>query len=255
MPDRAPRSVVAEEKQSSLHRQPHSTAYEWHCSTRKRQLSAPSRRRRQANGSQHPQANDYRPLFMEHYITAAIDCPICFAQPGIERQDSVYNGLQAISSSAKLVAVHDSARPLIMEDDARRCMHDALRVGAAVLGVAVKPTIKQVDALGNVVQTLERAGLWEVQTPQVIRPALLREGFQMVRSNHLAVTDDVSIIEAMGLPVHVTKGSYSNIKVTTPDDMMVAENLLSQQRAAAIQGPHLAASAAERSPVGLSAKL
>lgn len=132
------------------------------------------------------------------------------------------------------------------------------KVGAAVLGVPVKPTIKEVDAEGNVVKTLQRAALWEVQTPQVlqwseclcstcisaawepgatvvlpwpgqvIRPDLLREGFEAVRREGLEVTDDVSIIEALGLPVRVTKGSYTNIKVTTPEDLSVAERFLSE---------------------------
>lgn len=177
----------------------------------------------------------FRSLFLDHFANAAVAKSISFAQPGIERQDSVYSGLQAISANSKLVAIHDSARPLITAIDARRCMHDALQVGAAVLGVAVKPTIKQVDVSGRVVTTLQRAGLWEVQTPQVIRPVLLRQGFQLVQSQNLAVTDDVSIIEALGLPVQVTPGSYTNIKVTTPDDMMVAEGLLSEHRLASQQ--------------------
>ncbi len=126
---------------------------------------------------------------------------IKWALPGAERQDSVASGLAQVDGSAAVVAVHDSARPLVTAADALRCMLDGAAVGAAVLGVPVKPTIKEVDESMAVVATLPRARLWEVQTPQCIRPALLREGFELVAAKGLEVTDDVSIIEAMGLPV------------------------------------------------------
>lgn len=154
---------------------------------------------------------------------------IHWALPGAERQDSVCNGLQQVRPEAQIVAVHDSARPMVTAADAARCMQDGLVVGAAVLGVPVKPTIKEVDSDMNVIKTLNRAKLWEVQTPQCIRPDLLREGFRLVKEKGLEVTDDVSIIEAMGLPVKITAGSYTNIKVTTPDDMSVAEKFLDEQ--------------------------
>ncbi|GBF90305.1 hypothetical protein Rsub_02411 [Raphidocelis subcapitata] len=173
---------------------------------------------------------------------------IKWAAPGAERQDSVANGLAGVREGAAIVAVHDSARPLVAPADAARCMRDGAAVGAAVLGVPVKPTIKEVDSNMNVVKTLVRAALWEVQTPQCIRPDLLRRGFELVRAQGLEVTDDVSIIEAMGLPVKITPGAYTNIKVTTPDDMSVAvgflEELMEQRRAAA---------AAEKAAAGAAA--
>lgn len=152
-----------------------------------------------------------------------------FALPGAERQDSVYNGLQEIDATVQLVAIHDSARPLVTTHDALTCFVDAYNVGAAVLGVPVKPTIKEVDSNRAVVKTLKRSVLWEVQTPQVIRPELLRKGFELVRREGLEVTDDVSIIEALGEPVLITSGAYTNIKVTTPDDMSVAERFLEEK--------------------------
>lgn len=132
-----------------------------------------------------------------------------------------------------------------------RCAHTHLiahtppQVGAAVLGVPVKPTIKEVDGDMMVEQTLQRAKLWEVQTPQCIRPELLREGFRLVKEKGLEVTDDVSIIEALGLPVRVTPGAYTNIKVTTPDDMAVAEKFIDEAaEQAAAAAPAAAAAAA-----------
>jgi 2-C-methyl-D-erythritol 4-phosphate cytidylyltransferase len=95
----------------------------------------------------------------------------------------------------------------------------------------------------NVIKTLNRSKLWEVQTPQCIRPDLLREGFRLVKEKGLEVTDDVSIIEAMGLPVKITSGSYTNIKVTTPDDMSIAEKFLDEQAGKAAAAAAAAAAA------------
>eukprot|EP00798_Chlamydomonas_sp_ICE-L_P031693 gene31694-6897_t len=156
-----------------------------------------------------------------------------WALPGAERQDSVFNGLQEISPTSELVAIHDSARPLTTPADAAKCFMDGWTVGAAVLGVPVKPTIKEVDADLNVTKTLVRSKLYEVQTPQVIRPNLLREGFELVKRENLEVTDDVSIIEALGKPVKITIGSYTNIKITTPEDMSVGVGFLEEAEAKA----------------------
>lgn len=153
-----------------------------------------------------------------------------FAAPGAERQDSVYNGLQEVRSDAALVAVHDSARPLVTAADSRKVIRDACRHGAAVLGVPVKATIKEAARDGFVVRTLDRSTLWEMQTPQVIEPDLLRRGFEHVRREALEVTDDVSIVEHLLHPVFITQGSYTNLKVTTPDDLLVAERILHQRQ-------------------------
>ncbi|MCO5568367.1 hypothetical protein L7F22_022066 [Adiantum nelumboides] len=151
-----------------------------------------------------------------------------FAIPGKERQFSVLNGLKEICGSAKLACVHDSARPLILERDIRKVVSDAYVHGAAVLGVPVKGTIKQAKKDGFVMMTLDRSLLWEMQTPQVIEPSLLRKGFELIEQRNLEVTDDVSIVEHLKHPVFITEGSYTNIKVTTPDDMIVAERILQQ---------------------------
>lgn len=170
--------------------------------------------------------DEWKSVFEECHDRIGKVKPLKFASPGAERQDSVFNGLQEISPHAELVAIHDSARPLVRESDVLNCIIDATEVGAAVLGVPVKPTIKEADEQGMVVKTLKRSVLWEVQTPQVIRPAMLAQGFDLVKKENLEVTDDVSIIEAMGNPVRITKGCYTNIKVTTPEDMAVAEGFL-----------------------------
>ncbi|XP_068463304.1 2-C-methyl-D-erythritol 4-phosphate cytidylyltransferase, chloroplastic-like isoform X1 [Phaseolus vulgaris] len=149
-----------------------------------------------------------------------------FALPGKERQDSVYNGLQAVDPNSELVCIHDSARPLVLSSDVRKVLKDGLSNGAAVLGVPVKATIKEANSESFVVKTLDRKTLWEMQTPQVIKPELLRKGFELVNREGLEVTDDVSIVEHLKHPVYITEGSYTNIKVTTPDDMLLAERIL-----------------------------
>ncbi|KAL2571331.1 hypothetical protein AAZX31_17G002300 [Glycine max] len=149
-----------------------------------------------------------------------------FALPGKERQDSVYNGFQAVDPNSELVCIHDSARPLVLSADVKKVLKDGLLNGAAVLGVPVKATIKEANRESFVVKTLDRKTLWEMQTPQVIKPELLRKGFELVNREGLEVTDDVSIVEHLKHPVYITQGSYTNIKVTTPDDMLLAERIL-----------------------------
>jgi len=172
-------------------------------------------------------APEYRDIFTS--VTLPRDVPLVFAPPGDERQDSVLSGLRASREDATVVAVHDSARPLVLAADVRRCLVDAAEHGAAVLAVPVKPTIKEVGADGMVIKTLDRSVLWDIQTPQCIRPDLLLRGFEHVAAESLAVTDDVSIVEALGQPVKITPGDYSNIKVTTPEDMAVAQCFLDER--------------------------
>ena len=165
----------------------------------------------------------------EVFTKEKIEKPISIARPGVERQDSVFNGISKARKEAKLLAIHDSARPLTDLDDARRCFEDGAKHGAAVLAVKCKATIKQANKDGSIDKTLDRNLLWEMQTPQVIEPNLLKEGFQFVKENGLEVTDDVSVVEHLGKRVQITEGSYYNIKVTTPEDMFIAERLLNEE--------------------------
>lgn len=154
--------------------------------------------------------------------------PVDFADPGVERQDSVKNGLDACSDCA-LVCIHDAARPLVTPENVLRVIEDAREHGAAVLGVPVKATVKESDDGEFVLKTLDRSRLWEIQTPQVVRPDLLSQGFKKVEEERLAVTDDASIIEQLGGKVKLTLGDYTNLKLTTPDDMIVAANILDKR--------------------------
>ena len=159
----------------------------------------------------------------------------------MERQGSVENGLNALvdtttttstagsSSSCEYIAVHDSARPLVTIPEIINVVSDAKRHGAAVLGVPCKATIKESEDGVLVARTIPRSRLWEVHTPQVVKVEALLRGFAKVEEENLEVTDDVSIIEALGEPVKLTLGEYTNLKITTPEDMDVAVAILRER--------------------------
>ena len=154
------------------------------------------------------------------------DSRIVWADPGAERQDSVFNALQRVPEHCNIVAVHDVARPLVTKTEVDNVIADCIQHGAAVLGVPMKATVKESEDGQFVLRTVPRSRLWEVHTPQVIRKDLLINGFEKVKREKLKITDDVSVIEALGLPVKLTLGEYTNIKLTTPEDLSVAEQIL-----------------------------
>lgn len=147
---------------------------------------------------------------------------IHFAPPGERRQDSVFNGISLLHHN-ELVCIHDAARPLIDRKDIYKVVASADQWNAAVLGVKARATIKKCDFDQMILETPNRDRLWEMQTPQVIRLNLLQEGFRYAQENQLNVTDDVSLVELIGKPVKVVEGSYTNIKVTTPEDLEIVE--------------------------------
>jgi len=159
---------------------------------------------------------------------------LVFANPGEERQGSVENGLNKLVETAgercKYVAVHDSARPLVTIEEICNVVNDAKEYGAAVLGVPCKATIKESDDGVLVQRTIQRSRLWEVHTPQVILIETLLKGFKKVADENLEVTDDVSIVEQLGEPVKLTRGEYTNLKITTPEDMDVATAILDDRQ-------------------------
>ena len=165
--------------------------------------------------------------YREEFNHILIEDPrISWADPGVERQDSVFNGLNQVPDSASIVAIHDAARPLVTIQEVTNVLLDGLIHGAAVLGVPMKATVKESADGQFVLKTVERSRLWEIHTPQVSTKALFLEGFAKVKAENLEVTDDVSVIEALGKPVKLTLGEYTNIKLTTPDDLQIAEQVL-----------------------------
>ena len=148
---------------------------------------------------------------------------------GRERQDSVANGLALVTDESGYVAVHDGARPFAGTEVFARTFARAKEFGAAIAAVPLKDTVKVVDARGIVVSTPERSSLCAVQTPQIFEINVLRKGYDFLKEHPVAVTDDASLVEASGHPVAVAEGSYENIKVTTPEDLLLAEKILEKQ--------------------------
>ncbi|MDO8730334.1 MAG: 2-C-methyl-D-erythritol 4-phosphate cytidylyltransferase [Candidatus Omnitrophota bacterium] len=142
---------------------------------------------------------------------------------GKSRMASVACGLRALPPGTRWVLVHDAARPLVTPALIEAAIQAARRAKAAIVAVPVVPTIKQARDRW-VVKTLDRSTLWAVQTPQVFERKLLEEAHR--RSNGFAATDDAALVEAMGKRVKIVPGSERNIKVTTPEDRMIAEALL-----------------------------
>ncbi len=151
-----------------------------------------------------------------------------FVTGGRRRQDSVYNGLKAINERTDLVLIHDGARPFIDNKAIAAAVKEAAAGGAAIVGVPVKATIKQVighrsQVIGSLIvkKTLDRDNLWEIQTPQVFSKDLILRAYN--KFGNREVTDDAALVERLGVKVRMVKGSYSNIKITTPEDLILAE--------------------------------
>ena len=155
--------------------------------------------------------------------------PFVVVAGGKERQDSVANALAAITESEGYVAVHDGARPFAGKEVFVRTLEAAKEHGAAIAAVPVKDTIKVVDEGGVVTATPVRSTLYAVQTPQIFEVNLLKRAYENLVQNPAQVTDDASVVELLGHKVVVALGSYENIKITTPEDLLFAENLLAQQ--------------------------
>ena len=147
---------------------------------------------------------------------------------GSTRQESVINGIRKISKESELVAVHDGARPLVKPEHIEKVIKDASVFGGATLGVPVKDTIKTVDG-GLIVDTPPRSSLYITQTPQIFKRSLYFEGIDFALEHGLDFTDDCQLVEAIGGKVAMTVGDYTNIKITTPEDIAIAEVLLKQR--------------------------
>ena len=145
---------------------------------------------------------------------------------GERRQDSVRCGLELLAQ-CRWVIIHDGARPCLDQGILQRGLTAVEDCGAAVAGVPVKDTIKQVSPKGDITGTPDRDRLWAAQTPQIFEFALLWDAHQRCTQ---PVTDDAAMVESLGHPVKMFLGSYENLKVTTPEDLAVAETFLKPQR-------------------------
>jgi len=149
--------------------------------------------------------------------------PFCVVAGGKERQDSVANALSAVTESDGYIAVHDGARPFAGKEVFKRVLKAAADSGAAIAAVPVKDTVKVVDENNLVQYTPVRSTLRAVQTPQIFKISILKQAYELLQKQHGNVTDDASLIERLGIAVAVAEGSYENIKITTPEDLILAE--------------------------------
>ncbi|KGG80109.1 2-C-methyl-D-erythritol 4-phosphate cytidylyltransferase [Caloranaerobacter azorensis H53214] len=147
-------------------------------------------------------------------------------QGGKERQDSVYNGLKEVNKKSDIVLIHDGARPFVKRNIIEENIKFALEYGACVTGVPVKDTIKKVDLNGEIISTPNRKELWAIQTPQTFRYDLILKAYEKAKLDNFLGTDDSMLVERMGYKVKIVMGDYSNIKITTPEDLIIAETLV-----------------------------
>lgn len=150
--------------------------------------------------------------------------PVTLVEGGMERQDSLYNALQHIDAACEFVLVHDAARPFITVAMVERLIKEGLTCGAATLAIPLTSTIKE-GKEGFISKTLPREHLFAAQTPQLVKTSLLKQGFERAREGKVAVTDDVSLAELLGHKVRLVEGSATNIKITTPEDLLLAQAL------------------------------
>jgi 2-C-methyl-D-erythritol 4-phosphate cytidylyltransferase len=154
---------------------------------------------------------------------------------GKRRQDSVKNGIDALAKDVEIVVIHDGVRPFVTKAMIEDSIHSAERFGAVILAMPVKDTIKIANPNGTVLKTLDRDALWQIQTPQAFQARLLREAYYKAMEDGFMGTDDASLVERLGVKIHILPGSYTNIKITTPEDLILA-NLFLKMRAQTRQG-------------------
>lgn len=154
---------------------------------------------------------------------------------GIERHDSVKNGLDAIESKCDIVMIHDGLRPFIATQLIDESISKTIQYGATVVAIPTKETVKAVSSRGETIETLDRNKLWLAQTPQTFKYDIIKRAYENAFKNNIYGTDDSSLVELLGIEVKIIMGSYKNIKITTPEDLVIAEAFLRNQDVA----PHI----------------
>ncbi|WYP26676.1 2-C-methyl-D-erythritol 4-phosphate cytidylyltransferase [Alkalihalobacillus sp. FSL W8-0930] len=175
-------------------------------------------------------ANEYEIEAMQDIVRAYnIQKVTRIAVGGMERQQSVYEGLKQLSGPDEIVMVHDGARPFIRESIIHELVKATSKDGGAVVGVRMKDTVKRVSQ-NAIVETIDRSELWAVQTPQAFWRDSLLDGHKRAEEEGFVATDDASIMEWVGSKIVMVEGDYSNLKITTPEDLLMAEAILRKRR-------------------------
>ncbi|RCS46084.1 2-C-methyl-D-erythritol 4-phosphate cytidylyltransferase [Bremerella cremea] len=170
---------------------------------------------------------DDEPYFREQFAEVCQENNIRFVLGGETRTDSIANGIDALTNPGDFIAIHDAARPGIDDAMIDEVFSTAAASGAAILALPVPGTLKRSAADGTIQATVPREGIWEAQTPQVFRRALILEAYEKFR--HEPATDDASLVERLGHPIQLVKGALRNLKITTKEDLEVAQKLLSPE--------------------------
>ncbi|MFZ4619520.1 MAG: 2-C-methyl-D-erythritol 4-phosphate cytidylyltransferase [Bacteroidota bacterium] len=157
------------------------------------------------------------------YSLSKLRAPI---EGGERRQDSIANALKYVDSSAEIIAVHDAVRPFVHLKEITQSIETARYFGASIVAVRAKDTMKLASTDGRVEKTLNRSSLWSVQTPQTFQRKILSDAYEFAAKNDITATDDSYLVERIGISPIIVEGSYENIKLTTPDDLLLAELLL-----------------------------
>lgn len=152
---------------------------------------------------------------------------ISLVSGGAERQNSVYKGLCSIRDKDGVVLIHDGARPFVTNENIVDCINAVREYGACGIGVRSKDTIKISDENGFVQLTPDRSSLWSIQTPQGFMYEIIKNAHDKAVQNGYIGTDDMVLVEKLGIPVKIVEGNYQNIKITTPEDLIMGESLLS----------------------------
>ena len=172
-----------------------------------------------------------RSLFENLAKRIAAAKPWCIVEGGAERQDSVWNGVNATDEAPAFVAIQDGARPCTPLGSLGQAIDAAREMGAAVLAKRVSDTLKRGDVQAQILGTVDRENLWAVQTPQVFRREVILAALAKVRNEGLAITDDTAACEALGQAVKLIECDRPNPKATTPDDLPFIESLLAAEAA------------------------
>ena len=180
-------------------------------------------------------APEDRAAFVEKFGANLAFMGIALAEGGVHRADSVRRGLEKLEPAIDMVAIHDAARPCIAPAWIDRVFAAAARTGAAILAIPVSGTLKRVGPGDVITETVDRTGLWEAQTPQVFARDLLTRAF--AAKHDPAHTDEAQLVEALGHPVTVVPGSPINLKITSREDLRLAEQALKALPTPKLGGP------------------
>lgn len=168
---------------------------------------------------------DDEAYFREQFGDVCHDDGIRFVLGGETRTDSIANGIDALQQPGDFIAIHDAARPGIDDAMIDDVFNAAAASGAAILALPVPGTLKRSTEDGTIQATVPRDGIWEAQTPQVFRRSVILDAYEKFRNE--PATDDASLVERLGHPIHLVRGSLRNLKITTKEDLEIAERLLS----------------------------